>query len=85
MRNPFRYRPFQSDTEETFWEDNFVSNFLAYASDHLFPNFCKTPEHWTSRFMHYFYTDCPCCLILRGVIVGMAIAGPLGFIIGWLL
>lgn len=70
---PWKYRPTDPDPERVEWEDNAISNSLAWGSDTFFPHFCKTPEHWTSRFMHYLWTDCPCCLILRGVVIGIAL------------
>ena len=71
---PWKYRPTDPDPERVEWEDNAISNTLAWCSDTIFPHFCKTPEHWTSRFANYFWTDCPCCLFLRGVVVGIAVS-----------
>lgn len=55
------------------WEDNALSNTFAYLSYKLVPSWCQTPEHWTSRVTQYLFTDCPCCLLFRGIVVGMMI------------
>ena len=75
MANPFKYRPGQGgedpDVEDMEWADNWLSNFMAWASQQWpFEPACNTPEHWTSRIVDYFFTDCPCCLFIRGTIVG---------------
>lgn len=70
---PWNYRPTDPDTDRVEWEDSAVSNSFAWASDTFTTGYCKTPEHWTSKLMHYFWTDCPCCLFLRGVIIGIAL------------
>lgn len=78
MMNPFAYRPAtptNGDDDETDWEDNWLSNALAWASARKpFAKMCKTPEHWTSRLTNYIFTDCPCCLFFRGVTFGFAAA-----------
>lgn len=77
MHNPFTYRPEDVPTFETApddWTDNYLSNFFAWFSITYLDPWCSTPEHWTSRFMHYLFTSCPCCLIFRGVAVGFAVA-----------
>ena len=72
MRNPLKFRP--DDPDETDWEDNPLSNAMAWASRTVWPRACATPEHWTSRLSAPLWTDCPCCLWWRGAIFG-AIAG----------
>lgn len=52
------------------WADNWLSNSLAYFSYTLFPSWCQTENHWTSRVTQYLFTDCPCCLLLRGLVLG---------------
>lgn len=70
---PHKYRP-QDDGDNTpDWEDNAISNSMAWASDTFTPGFCATPEHWTSRVGNYFWTECPCCLFIRGVIIGVSV------------
>jgi hypothetical protein len=82
--NPFRYRPppvDPNDGETDEWEDNAISNFMAWGSRTFLPKWCDTPEHWTSRLSGYFHTSCPCCLWFRGVIVGIALTIFLDIII----
>ncbi len=52
------------------WEDNWLSNSMAWVSHKLLPRWCQTPEHWTSRITQYLFTDCPCCLLFRGLSLG---------------
>lgn len=70
----------------TEWEDNALSNLFAHASYKLVPTWCQTPEHFTSKLTQYLFTDCPCCLFWRGIVVGAviggAICGVLGIVIG---
>lgn len=61
------------DPHDKDWADNCVSNAMAGASNRLVPSWCDTPSHWTSRVSNIFWTDCPCCLFFRGVIVGAII------------
>lgn len=74
MANPFKYRPAvpvdPNDGETDEWEDNAISNALAWSSRTFVPAWCDTPEHWTSKFAGYFHTSCPCCLLFRGIILG---------------
>jgi hypothetical protein len=63
------------------WEDNWLSNNMAWFSHKFLPAWCQTPEHWTSRFAAHIWTDCPCCLAFRG----LALGGIGGFIIGAIL
>ena len=58
------------------WADNGVSNTFAWASYRLTPTWCQDEDHWTSRVTQYLFTDCPCCLLFRGLSVG--------FLAGWL-
>ena len=59
------------------WEDNWLSNLLAYVSYKFLPNWCQTPEHWTSRVTQYLFTDCPCCILFRGLSIGFIIGSTL--------
>ena len=63
------------------WADNWLSNGFAWASYKFVPNWCQTPEHWTSRVAQYLFTDCPCCLLFRGLSIG----GLIGLSAGMLL
>jgi len=76
---PFRFRPDQQDDVDgdgktvEDWEDNAVSNFMAWGSSTFLPDWCQTEEHWTSRFANFLYTSCPCCMIWRGMFMGGSI------------
>ena len=76
MTNPLRFRPAEQEDVDhdgktvDDWEDNGLSNALAWASQKFMPMWCQTPEHWTSRFANTLFTTCPCCMIFRGVAVG---------------
>jgi len=72
--------PSQPDTPVE-WEDNAVSNLFAWASYTILPNWCQTPEHWTSRLTQYLFTDCPCCLLFRGITVGILFGIPVGMVL----
>lgn len=81
--NPFRYRPPQGD--DSFWDDNALSNVLAWLSKVVTPRWCQSPDHWTARLADRLFTDCPCCLLFRGAALGAAVALPAGLLIGKLL
>jgi hypothetical protein len=68
MINPVRYRPQHDDDE---WADNIVSNGFAWASTTLLPSWCAAPDHWTSKVTASLWTDCPCCLLWRGISLGL--------------
>jgi hypothetical protein len=76
VNSPLHFRPpEQEDVDHDGhvvddWEDNALSNSLAWASQTFLKNWCQTPEHWTSRFANYLYTSCPCCMIFRGLTIG---------------
>jgi hypothetical protein len=76
MSSPFRFRP---DSQEDVdgdgkvvedWEDNPISNTMAWTSATFVPDWCQTEEHWTSRFVNYVFTTCPCCMFWRGFFLG---------------
>ena len=74
----FKFRPEHDTrvddlTDPIEWEDNPLSNAIAAISFYLFPKACQTPEHFTTRFMDYFYTTCPCCMFYRGLFIGAVI------------
>lgn len=60
------------------WADNWASNAMAWASQQwpLAP-MCD-PGHWTTRLAHHLATDCPCCSLWRGLVLG----GAAGFLVG---
>jgi hypothetical protein len=63
------------------WEDNPLSNTFAWVSYRLVPDWCQTPEHFTSRFTQYLFTDCPCCLFWRGLTFGYVVGGTVGVLV----
>lgn len=70
---PFDYRPSEDDKEELDWEDNWLSNSLAFASEIVTPKACTTPGSVMARISNYLWTSCPCCLFWRGAVFGAAI------------
>lgn len=85
MINPLKYRPESpavgDGDEPDEWADNWLSNLMAWASQVLFPAWCQTPEHWTARVAEYLFTSCPCCLVFRGLVIGVALGcGTAGLI-----
>lgn len=72
--NPFTYRPV--DPEDIDWENNAISNAMAWAS----PALCATEKQWAVRLTLYFYTTCACCLLLRGVILGLVAGAVLAYV-----
>jgi len=89
MQNPFKYRPqdpaIGDDTEPDFWEDNWLSNFMAAASQVVTPNWCETEEHWTSKVTEYLFTTCPCCLIWRGLFLGFISGSLITTLVSWVI
>jgi hypothetical protein len=55
------------------WVDNPLSNFFAWASLKFVPGWCQTETHWTSRLAQNLFTDCPCCLLFRGIAIGLVV------------
>ena len=94
MTNPFHFRPPQQDDVDgdgktvDDWEDNPLSNALAWASSSFVPFWCQDEQHWTGRLANYLYTSCPCCMIFRGLALGCIAASiwwSLIAVIVWLL
>lgn len=83
MRNPFRYRPHweevlgpgESPEDESDWEDNWLSNSMAWVSDSLFPNWCSEEDHWTLKVTGYIWAECSCCLTIRAFLLGTLVGG----------
>jgi len=71
----------EEGTEETDWEDNALSNSLAWASATFVPAWCQTPTHWTQRFADTLFTTCPCCMFFRGLALGILISIPLWLVL----
>jgi hypothetical protein len=59
------------------WADNGLSNTMAWASYRILPGWCQSEDHWTSRLTQHLFTDCPCCLLFRGLVVGIAIGAAM--------
>jgi len=55
------------------WTDNSLSNTLAWASHRFAPAWCQSEDHWTAVVTQYLFTDCPCCLLFRGLFIGVVI------------
>jgi hypothetical protein len=55
----------------TEWSDNWLSNFFAWSSHKFVPAWCQTPEHFSSRITQWLWTDCPCCMLWRGIALGV--------------
>ena len=87
MTSPFRFRPQEPeadvdhDGEKPDWQDNALSNFLAWGSTTFTPTWCQSPEDWASRFSNYLWTSCPCCMLFRGLALGFFISGVLWLLI----
>ena len=73
--------PTEDDTPVE-WEDNALSNTMAWVSHKILPTWCQTENHWTSATTRYLFTDCPCCLLFRGLSLGGFIGLSLGFVVG---
>ena len=87
MTSPFRFRPTVPEADSDHdgdvpdWEDNPLSNFLAWGSATFTPNWCQNEQHWTTRFTMWLWTSCPCCMFGRGFIIGLALSIPLWLLI----
>lgn len=82
MLSPMTHRP---ECDEDDWEDNNISNALAYTSTRLVPRWCKEDGHWTNSLVNYLWADCACCLFFRGTTIGLAFGLLLGLITGAIL
>jgi hypothetical protein len=58
------------------WADNWLSNAMAFVSIKLLPGWCQSEDHWTSRTTQFMFTDCPCCLFYRGLVIGLMLVTP---------
>jgi hypothetical protein len=67
------------------WEDNAISNAMAWASYRFTPAWCQSKTHWTSRIAQYLFTDCPCCQLFRGLVVGLLVGTVIGILTGLLI
>jgi len=89
--NPFKYRPVHlvrdpklpDAPDDIEWEDNPISNFMAWFSQtRLLEPMCNEPEYMSSRIAGYLFTSCPCCLSWRWLLVGLFFGGLIGLVIG---
>lgn len=75
--------------DELDWENNKISNSMAWVSLTVAPNWCHLDNHWTIRFADKLWAECSCCAFFRGVMVGAFLgactAGLLGLVVGALL
>ena len=88
--NPFHYRPPAPDLDgdgKTVdeWADNALSNFLAWASVTFTPGWCEQEDHWTTHLMDYLYTTCPCCMLFRGLVLGILGSSVIWLVVSLLL
>jgi len=84
--SPFRYRPnpdtdVDADGNIPDWEDNALSNFLAWGSVTFTPTWCQNDKHWSARLANSLFTTCPCCMVFRGIFVGLTISSILWILI----
>lgn len=87
MNMPWNYRPPEGEPYEfdepkednghTDWEDNWVSNSIAWASVKL------GLDGWgvLHAVANPFWTDCPTCLFWRGLLVGGIVTAAVAAII----
>lgn len=87
MANPLKYRPAPNKwehmptdyelPEDTDWEDNWLSNSLAWASVKL------GLDTWgvLHKVANPFWTDCPTCLFFRGALVGVVVTAAIAALI----
>lgn len=83
--NPFTFRPgpaadTDKDGEIADWEDNALSNSLAWASTVFTPMWCQSDTHWTAKFATHLWTSCPCCMVFRGITIGAVLTTALWLI-----
>lgn len=90
MIAPWNYRPdyhrsdleFVENPDVDDWEDNSLSNTMAWASDKVLGSqFCGDPDGWPVRLVNYLWADCSCCLFFRGVAVGAVTTIAVGLLL----
>jgi hypothetical protein len=47
----------------------------------LVPSWCQDEAHWTSKLTQDLFTDCPCCLLFRGLTLGFLFGMTAGIIV----
>ena len=63
------------------WEDNWLSNTMAWVSYKFLPSWCKTPEHWTSHVTQHLFPGLSCCALFSRPHGGTAIGMFLGMML----
>lgn len=71
---PFRYRPSDTSEDAVDWEDNWLSNLIAWASRPI-SGLCEREGSLANRLVSYLWTSCPCCFFLRGASFGAMLSG----------
>lgn len=82
--NPFKHRPALEHHDVQFedWEDNALSNFMAWFSDTTgLSTVAQNPDSFMTRLTLYLWSDCPTCLFWRGVTVGAVVGLITGFML----
>lgn len=83
MTKPWTYRP--ADPGMPDWQDNPLSNSMAWASDTFLSRWCTRDGHWSFTVTNPLWAECSCCLTFRGLVLGLAAGLALGMIAGaWL-
>ena len=71
-------------TEEKPPYNNKTDEIFARASEIFVPAWCQTETHWSSRLSQYLWpsNDCGCCLLFRGITIGLVVGLIVGFATG---
>lgn len=48
-----------------------IDRIFTFGAEKLTPKWCQTETHWSSKLVDFLWVDCPCCLLFRGIVVGM--------------
>lgn len=77
----FHYRP----KDDECWEDNWLSNSMAWLSDKTgLSKMCSSQNSFAVKVVLYLWADCACCLSVRfffiGLIVGSIMTGTIALL-----
>lgn len=61
---------------------NPLDKFFTWGAETFLPTWCSREDHWTARVTDYFFTDCPCCILWRGLSFGFVVGAACGLGIG---
>lgn len=61
---------------------NLLDRFFTWGANTLFPRWCQSPDHWTAKISEHLFTDCPCCLVFRGMVIGALLATGVFALVG---